>query len=174
MLWTCVVETCSRDRITAHAHRKKQGTHVSGTCGSDLSSHLNCHFQTHATWVLRDIFIRDMSHKVEAVGIYTTCCSNKNLQRCLVPLCARLCNRYVLGPVTDNNKNASGSEETLGQRNSWNCNQTRMLISYFKDNPILWDRRLKDKETKLKPKRLWLTCCTLWEGCRATKNWKRN
>jgi hypothetical protein len=27
---------------------------------------------------------------------------------------------------------------------SWNNNQTRMLIAHFKDNPILWDKQLKD------------------------------
>ena len=27
---------------------------------------------------------------------------------------------------------------------SWNDSQTRILITHFKDNPILWDKQLKD------------------------------
>ena len=30
------------------------------------------------------------------------------------------------------------------QSSTWNVNQTRMHISFFKDNPVLWDKRLKD------------------------------
>ena len=26
----------------------------------------------------------------------------------------------------------------------WSASTTRMLISYYKENPILWDKRLKD------------------------------
>ena len=27
---------------------------------------------------------------------------------------------------------------------SWSASQTRMLITHFEENPILWDKRLKD------------------------------
>ena len=36
---------------------------------------------------------------------------------------------------------------------SWNVSQTRMLISHFKENAILWDKRLKDNGNKAKPKK---------------------
>jgi hypothetical protein len=31
---------------------------------------------------------------------------------------------------------------------SWNNNQTSMLIAHFKDNPILWDKQLKDNANR--------------------------
>jgi hypothetical protein len=36
---------------------------------------------------------------------------------------------------------------------SWNNNQTRMLIAHFKDNPILWDKQLKDNANRQKTKK---------------------
>ena len=27
----------------------------------------------------------------------------------------------------------------------WNNSQTRLMIAHFRDNPILWDKQLKDK-----------------------------
>ena len=38
-------------------------------------------------------------------------------------------------------------------QNSWNVSQTRILISYFKENAILWDKRLKDNGNKAKTKK---------------------
>ena len=38
-------------------------------------------------------------------------------------------------------------------QNSWNASQTRMLISHFKENAILWDKRLKDNGNKAKTKK---------------------
>ena len=36
---------------------------------------------------------------------------------------------------------------------SWNNSQTRMLIAHFKDNPILWDKQLKDNANRQKTKK---------------------
>ena len=32
----------------------------------------------------------------------------------------------------------------------WSASTTRMLISYYKENPILWDKRLKENGNKTK------------------------
>ena len=37
-------------------------------------------------------------------------------------------------------------------QNSWNASQTRMLISHFKENAILWDKSLKHNGNKAKTK----------------------
>ena len=42
--------------------------------------------------------------------------------------------------------------DVTGQ-NSWNASQTRMLIQHFKENAILWDKRLKDNGNKAKTKK---------------------
>jgi len=34
----------------------------------------------------------------------------------------------------------------------WSASTTRMLISYYKENPILWDKRLKKKWKQTKDK----------------------
>ena len=36
---------------------------------------------------------------------------------------------------------------------SWNNSQTRMLIAHFKDNPILWDKHLKDSANRQNTKK---------------------
>ena len=36
---------------------------------------------------------------------------------------------------------------------SWSASQTRMLITHFEENPILWDKRLKDSANKQKTKK---------------------
>ena len=38
-------------------------------------------------------------------------------------------------------------------QNSWNANQTRLLISHFKENAILWDKCLKDNGSNAKTKK---------------------
>ena len=35
----------------------------------------------------------------------------------------------------------------------WSVSTTRMLISYYKENPILWDKRLKENGNKTKTKK---------------------
>ena len=35
----------------------------------------------------------------------------------------------------------------------WSASTTRMLISYYKENPILWDKRLKENGNKTKTKK---------------------
>ena len=35
----------------------------------------------------------------------------------------------------------------------WSASTTRMLISYYRENPILWDKRLKDNGNKTKTKK---------------------
>ena len=35
----------------------------------------------------------------------------------------------------------------------WSASTTRMLISYYRDNPILWDKRLKENGNKTKTKK---------------------
>ena len=35
---------------------------------------------------------------------------------------------------------------------SWNISHTRMLISHFKENAILWDKRRRDNGNKAKTK----------------------
>lgn len=42
--------------------------------------------------------------------------------------------------------------EDLGQK-SWSASQTRLLITHFEQNPILWDKRLKDSTNKQKTKK---------------------
>ena len=42
--------------------------------------------------------------------------------------------------------------EDLGQK-SWSVSQTRLLIAHFQQNPILWDKRLKDSANKQKTKK---------------------
>ena len=36
---------------------------------------------------------------------------------------------------------------------SWNNSQTRMLIAHFKDNPILWEKQLKENANRQKTKK---------------------
>ena len=42
--------------------------------------------------------------------------------------------------------------EDLGQK-SWSVSQTRLLIAHFQQNPIVWDKRLKDSANKQKTKK---------------------
>ena len=35
----------------------------------------------------------------------------------------------------------------------WKFSQTRMLIAHFKDNPILWNKRLKDNGNRSRTKK---------------------
>ena len=35
----------------------------------------------------------------------------------------------------------------------WSVSTTRMLISYYKEIPILWDKRLRENENKTKTKK---------------------
>ena len=38
-------------------------------------------------------------------------------------------------------------------QNTWNASQTRILILHFKENAILWEKRLKDNGNKAKTKK---------------------
>ena len=38
-------------------------------------------------------------------------------------------------------------------QNAWNASQTRILILHFKENAILWEKRLKDNGNKAKTKK---------------------
>lgn len=48
-------------------------------------------------------------------------------------------------------ENALPDNPEDSSQTSWSVNQTRILISYFKENPMLWDKRLKDSGVN-KPK----------------------
>ena len=53
---------------------------------------------------------------------------------------------------------------------SWNNSQTRMLIAHFKDNPILWDKQLKDKANRQKTKKAMTTLLARFEKAQPPRN----
>lgn len=61
---------------------------------------------------------------------------------------AALCDESVEGHQLADPANDTG-------QNSWNGIQTRMLISQFKENAILWDKRLKENGNKAKQRKQW-------------------
>ena len=58
-------------------------------------------------------------------------------------------------------------------QNSWNASQTRMLISHFKENAILWDKSLKHNGNKAKTKKTMAPLIARF-GNTATKRPKRD
>ena len=57
-----------------------------------------------------------------------------------------------MAALGDESMELSDPADDTGQT-SWNISQNRMLISHFKENAILWDKRLKDNGNKAKTKK---------------------
>ena len=64
--------------------------HVAGTY-----PRVSSYFYFRATRILLQFCPRDMSHEVQLVELCGTCCKDKTLQGCDVPLCALLCNAFM-------------------------------------------------------------------------------
>ena len=52
----------------------------------------------------------------------------------------------------------------------WSASKTRMLISYYKENPILWDKRLKENGNKTKTKKAMAPCIARFEKANPTRS----
>ena len=53
---------------------------------------------------------------------------------------------------------------------SWNNSQTRILIAYFKDNPILWDNQLRDNANRQKTKKAMAPLLARFEKAQPPRN----
>lgn len=60
-------------------------------------------------------------------------------------------------------------EDSASQSTSWSISQTRILINYFKENPILWDRRLKDNGNKTKTKKTMAPLLAIFQNTQPTR-----
>jgi len=60
--------------------------------------------------------------------------------------------RIKMAALGDESMELGDPADDTGQT-SWNISQTCILISHFKENVILWDKRLKDNGNKAKTKK---------------------
>ena len=71
--------------------------------------------------------------------------------------CVHLVSYCVLygRPMAESGEQGREEEEVaeISGGSVWSASTTRMLISYYKENPILWDKRLKENGNKTKTKK---------------------